>query len=185
MHAEISCSDELALFHQYRPLLFSIAYRMLSSVTHAEDVLQETFIRWQQAAKKDIQSPRSFLVTIVSRLCINHLQSARSQREEYVGQWLPEPVVTGRGYNLGELVDVDESLSMVFLVLLERLSPMQCAVFLLRDVFDYEYSEIARFLHQTEANCRQLFRRARQHVSENRPRFNTSVREQHELLRRF
>lgn len=185
MQTEMCSSDELALFHQYRPLLLSIAYRMLCSVTDAEDMLQEAFIRWQQAAKENIQSPRSFLVTIVSRLCINHLQSARSQREEYVGQWLPEPVVTGRGSNPGELVDVDESLSMAFLVLLERLSPMERAVFLLREVFDYEYSEIASFLHQTEANCRQLFRRARQHVSENRPRFDASIREQHELLRRF
>jgi RNA polymerase sigma-70 factor (ECF subfamily) len=181
----MSPPNDLAVFHQYRPLLFSIAYRMLGSVTDAEDILQETFLRWQQSPRDDLRSPRSFLVTITSRLCINYLQSARSRREEYVGQWLPEPIVTGSGSNPDELLAVDESLSMAFLVLLERLSPIERAVFLLREVFDYEYAEIAAFLNQTEANCRQILSRARQHVSQNKPRFETSGREQNELLRNF
>src|SRR3982074_3718776 len=111
----------LATFDQYRSLLFSIAYRMLGSVADAEDMLQETFIRWQQSAEEDIRSPRAFLVTIVSRLCINHLQSARVQREEYVGEWLAEPIVTDPGSDPFGMIKVDESLSMAFFILLERL----------------------------------------------------------------
>jgi RNA polymerase sigma-70 factor (ECF subfamily) len=175
----------LAAFDQYRSLLFSVAYRMLGSVADAEDMLQETFIRWQQAANDDIRSPRAFLVTIISRLCITHLQSARVQREEYVGQWLPEPIVTGPESDPLAVIRVDESLSMAFLVLLERLTPMERAVFLLREVFEYEYSEIATILGQSEGNCRQILRRARQHVSAMRPRFKASSQKQSDLLERF
>ena len=175
----------LATFDQYRSLLFSVAYRMLGSVADAEDMLQETFIRWQQAPDAEIRSPRAFLVTIISRLCINHLQSARVQREEYVGQWLPEPIITGPGSDPLEIIRVDESLSMAFLVMLERLSPVERAVFLLREVFEYEYSEIAAVLGQSEANCRQILSRAKQHVSAIRPRFKTSLREKSDLLERF
>jgi RNA polymerase sigma-70 factor (ECF subfamily) len=173
------------MFDQYRSLLFSVAYRMLGSVADAEDMLQETFIRWQQAPDDDIRSPRAFLVTIISRLCINHLQSARVQREEYVGQWLPEPIVTGPGSDPLAVIRVDESLSMAFLVLLERLTPVERAVFLLREVFEYEYSDIAAVLGQSEANCRQILRRARQHVSAMRPRFKASSQKQSDLLERF
>ncbi len=175
----------LATFDQYRSLLFSIAYRMLGSVADAEDMLQETFIRWQQSAEEEIRNPRAFLVTIVSRLCINHLQSARVQREEYVGQWLPEPIVTDSASNPFGMIKLDESLSMAFLVLLERLTPVERAVFLLREVFEYEYSEIAIILAQTEANCRQILHRARHHVSTVRPRFEVSEEQQNDLLRRF
>src|SRR6058998_3214266 len=158
---------------------------MTGTVVDAEDVLQDAFIRWQQAADDDIRSPRAFLVTIISRLCINHLQSARVQREEYVGQWLPEPLVTDSGNDPPGIIRVDESLSMAFLILLERLTPVERAVFLLREVFEYEYSEIAAVLDQSEANCRQILRRARQHVSAMRPRFKASARKQNELLERF
>jgi RNA polymerase sigma-70 factor (ECF subfamily) len=178
-------SIRLATFDQYRSLLFSIAYRMLGSVADAEDMLQETFIRWQQAANDNIDSPRAFLVTIVSRLCINHLQSARVQREEYVGQWLPEPIVTDPGSDPLAIIKIDESLSMAFLILLERLTPVERAVFLLREVFEYEYSEIAAVLGQNEVNCRQILRRARQHVSAMRPRFKVSSKKQNDLLQRF
>ena len=175
----------LAIFVQHRSLLFSIAYRMLGSVADAEDMLQDTFIRWQQAPDGEIRSSRAFLVTIISRLCINHLQSARVQREEYVGQWLPEPIVTGPGSDPLEIMRIDESLSMAFLVMLERLTPIERAVFLLREAFEYEYSEIAAVLGQGEANCRQIFSRAKQHVSAMRPRFQTSSRKQSDLLERF
>ena len=121
--------------------------------------------------EEEIRSPRAFLVTIVSRLCINHLQSARVQREEYVGQWLPEPIVTDPANDPLSIIRVDESLSMAFLVLMERLTPVERAVFLLREVFEYEYAEIAAILGQSEANCRQILRRSRQHVSALRPRF--------------
>ncbi|HYR45022.1 MAG TPA: sigma factor, partial [Terriglobia bacterium] len=117
--------SRLATFDQYRGLLFSIAYRMVGSVTDAEDMLQETFIRWQQASNGDIRSPKAFLITIISRLCINHLQSARVQREEYVGEWLPEPLVTDPGGDPLGILQADESLSMAFLVLLERLTPVE------------------------------------------------------------
>jgi RNA polymerase sigma-70 factor (ECF subfamily) len=177
--------DRNETFHQYRGLLFSIGYRMLGSVADAEDMLQESFIRWQTSSEEEIRSPRAYLVTIISRLCINHLQSARVQREEYVGQWLPEPLLTGPGSDPSETFRVDESLSMAFLVLLERLTPMERAVFLLREVFDYEYSEIADTLGQNEANCRQILRRARQHVAEVRPRFDASPQQRKQLLQQF
>jgi len=156
----------LASFDQYRSLLFSIAYRMLGSVADAEDMLQETFIRWQQAPEQEIRSPRAFLITIISRLCINHLQSARAQREQYVGQWLPEPIVTAPGSDPLENIRLDESLSMAFLLMLERLTPVERAVFVLRDVFEYEYPELATILGESEVNCRQILHRARQHVTD-------------------
>ncbi len=176
--------SRLATFEQYRGRLFSIAYRMLGSVADAEDILQEAFIRWQ-AAKDEIRSPRGLLVTMVTRLCINHLESARVRREEYVGEWLPEPLVTDPKNDPSQVLRIDESLSMAFLVLLERLTPIERAVFLLREIFEYEYSEIATILEQTEANCRQILRRARQHVAEARPRFRASPEERHNLLERF
>ncbi len=175
----------LATFEQYRGLLFSIAYRMLGSVADAEDMLQEAFIRWQRTSSDEIRSPRAFLVTIVTRLCINHLESARVRREEYVGEWLPEPLVTDPKSDPSHVLRVDESLSLAFLVLLERLTSIERAVFLLREIFEYEYSEIASILGQSEANCRQILRRARQHVSEARPRFRASSEERSNLLERF
>jgi RNA polymerase sigma-70 factor, ECF subfamily len=175
----------LATFDQYRSLLFSIAYRMLGSVSDAEDMLQETFLRWQQSREEDVRSPRAFLVTIVSRLCLNQLQSARVQREEYVGQWLPEPIVTDPASDPFGIIKVDESLSMAFLVLLERLTPIERAVFLLREVFEYEYAEVASILGQSETNCRQILHRARQHVTSMRPRFEASRRQQTDLFERF
>src|SRR5713101_3389755 len=177
-------SIRLATFDQYRGLLFSIAYRMLGSVADAEDMLQDTFIPWQQSAEGEIRSPRAFLVTIVSRLCINHLQSARVEHEEYVGQWLPEPVVTDPGSDPFGMIKVDESLSMAFLVLLERLTPVERAVFLLREVFEYEYSEVAKMVAQSEVNCRQILRRARQHVSAMRPRFEVPEPKRTDLFER-
>jgi RNA polymerase sigma-70 factor, ECF subfamily len=178
-------SVRLATFDQHRSLLFSVAYRMLGTVADAEDMLQETFIRWQQANEEEIRSPRAFLITIISRLCINHLQSARVRREEYVGQWLPEPIVTDPANDPLTIIRVDESLSMAFLILIERLTPVERAVFLLREVFEYEYAEIAAILGQSEVNCRQILRRSRQHVSAMRPRFEVSAQKKSELLERF
>jgi RNA polymerase sigma-70 factor, ECF subfamily len=185
--AEQPGSDEkrLATFDQHRGLLFSVAYRMLGSVADAEDMLQETFIRWQRASLKEIRSPQAFLVTIISRLCINYLDSARVEREEYVGEWLPEPLLTDSASDPFQLVKVDEFLSMAFLVLLERLTPVERAVFLLREVFSYEYAEIAKMVGQNETNCRQILRRARHHVGRVRQRFQASNREHRQLLERF
>jgi RNA polymerase sigma-70 factor, ECF subfamily len=182
---DAGASIRLATFDQYRSLLFSIAYRMIGSVADAEDMLQETFIRWQQSREENIESPRAFLVTIISRLCINHLQSARVRREEYVGEWLPEPIVTDPSSDPFGMIKVDESLSMAFLVLLERLTPIERAVFLLREVFEYEYSEVAKIVGQSEVNCRQILRRARQHVSAMRPRFDVPEPKRTDLFERF
>jgi RNA polymerase sigma-70 factor (ECF subfamily) len=183
--AETTKQVRLEAFNQHKSLLFSVAYRMLGSAADAEDLLQETFIRWQQAPEVEIESPRALLVTILTRLCINHLQSARVRREEYVGQWLPEPLVTAPTQNPLLSFEIDESLSLAFLLLLERLTPMERAILLLREAFDYEYSEIALLLEQSEPNCRQLLRRARQHIKEVRPRFDASRQQREELLRRF
>jgi RNA polymerase sigma-70 factor, ECF subfamily len=172
-------------FHRHRSLLFGIAYRMLGSAADAEDLLQETFIRWQGAPERDIESPRSFLVTILTRLCINHLQSARTKRELYAGQWLPEPLVTAPRQNPLISLEIDESLSFAFLLLLERLTPVERAVLVLHEVFDYQYREVATILEQSEASCRQILRRARLHIREDRVRFDTTPEQREELLRRF
>lgn len=158
---------------------------MLGSVADAEDQLQETFIRWQQMPEIEIESPKALLVTILTRLCINHLQSARVKREEYFGQWLPEPLVTATTQNPHISFEIDESLSVGFLLLLERLTPVERAVLVLREVFDYEYSEIASILAHSEPGCRQTLRRARQHIKESRARFEASMEQREELLRKF
>jgi len=177
--------ERLDSFNQNRPLLFAIAYRMLGSAADAEDILQETYIRWQQTSELDVDSPRALLVTILTRLAINHLQSARVKREEYFGNWLPEPLVTAPRQNPSMAFELDESLSLAFLLLLERLTPTERATLLLREVFDYEYSEIAGIIDQSETNCRQLLRRARQNIKEDRVRFDATQEQREELLRRF
>jgi RNA polymerase sigma-70 factor (ECF subfamily) len=183
--SDITTRDRLQSFSQHQPLLFAVAYRMLGSAADAEDLLQETFIRWQQMAQVEIESPRALLVTILTRLCINHLQSARVRREEYFGQWLPEPLVTAPSQSPDVSFEIDESLSLAFLLLLERLTPVERAVLVFREVFDYEYSQIASILGQSEPSCRQILRRARQHIKESRPRFDASMEQRPELLRRF
>ena len=164
-------SDDGEVFGEYRRLLFAIAYRMLGSVMDAEDAVQETFLRWQQVAKDTVVSPKAYLTTTVTRLCIDHLRSARVRREEYVGPWLPEPILAEPETDAEGRIALDESLSLAFLMLLERLDPIERAVFLLRDVFDYEYREIAEIVGKSEANCRQIVHRARQHVASERRRF--------------
>jgi RNA polymerase sigma-70 factor, ECF subfamily len=182
-HASTS-GQRLELFNAHRQRLFSIAYRMLGSAADAEDILQEAFIRWLQTSA-DVASPEAFLVTIVSRLCLNYLQSARVKREEYFGQWLPEPVLTAEAATPSPLNEMDDSLSMAFLVLLERLTPVERAVFLLREIFEYEYAEIAGIVEETPTNCRQILRRARHHLKGQRPRFDSSPKKHEELLERF
>jgi RNA polymerase sigma-70 factor, ECF subfamily len=178
-------NDHLEVFHGYRNLLFSIAYRMLSSRVDAEDMLQETFLRWQQVSETEIRDPRAFLVTVITRLCINQLHSARVRREQYFGQWLPEPLVSQTADESSALSNLNESLSIAFLMLLERLTPMERAVFLLREVFEYEYAEVAEMLERSEANCRQILKRARQHVAQDRMRFDASPQQRQKLLTQF
>ena len=177
--------DRLATFDRHRSLLFGIAYRMLGSVADAEDMLQETFIRWQRMFPDGIESPKAMLITITTRLCINHMQSARATREQYFGEWLPEPILTSPRGNPALSIEIDESLSIAFLLLLERLTPVERAALLLRDVFDYEYSELASILQQSEVNCRQILRRARQHIKAANKRFGASQEQRADLLRRF
>jgi RNA polymerase sigma-70 factor (ECF subfamily) len=156
-----------------------MAYRMLGSVMDAEDVVQEAYLRWQRAAREEeVRSPKSYLAAVVTRLCIDQLRSARARREEYVGPWLPEPLPTDRAL-------LDESLSMAFLVLLESLNPTERAVFLLREVFDYDYREISQLVDKSEENCRQIARRARQSVAARRPRFESSPEQEERLMGRF
>jgi RNA polymerase sigma-70 factor (ECF subfamily) len=175
----------LETYDEHRPYLFGIAYRMLGSVTDAEDILQEAFLRWHGTDMEPIESPRAWLSTVVTRLCINQLNSARVQRENYVGPWLPEPVVTNPADAIRDNGQLAESLSQAFLVLLESLRPTERAVFLLREVFDYDFDEIARIVGKSEANCRQLLARARQHVADKKPRFESSPAEAEGILNQF
>jgi RNA polymerase sigma-70 factor (ECF subfamily) len=171
-----------------RPLMFSIAYRMLGSVSDAEDVVQEASVRYQRAVDggEEIESPKAYVSAVVTRLAIDQLRSARVRRERYVGQWLPEPLLTDEGTeDPATHAEQADSLSMAFLLLLERLSPVERAVFLLHDVFAYGYDEIAPIVGKTQDNCRQLATRARQHVEAEKPRFEASRRERDELAARF
>ena len=173
---------------ELRPLLFSIAYRMLGSVADAEDVVQEAHLRYERAIADGavIESPKAYLSAVATRLAIDELRSARRRRENYSGQWLPEPLLTDDGDDDPALAaEQSDSLSMAFLLLLERLGPVERAVFLLHDVFGYEHREIAQIVDRSEANCRQLARRARRRVHEERPRFDTSRAERARLAERF
>jgi RNA polymerase sigma-70 factor (TIGR02957 family) len=172
---------------ELRPAAFSIAYRMLGSVSEAEDVVQEGLLRLHRALDggEDVRSPRAFLSTVVTRLAIDELRSARARRETYVGEWLPEPLLVSADEDPAKRAELADSLSLAFLVVLERLSPEQRAVFLLRDVFDYPYSEIAEIVGKSEPAVRQLAVRARAHVTEERPRFEASEERRRELAGRF
>jgi RNA polymerase sigma-70 factor (TIGR02957 family) len=174
-------------YEELRPRAFAIAYRMLGSVAEAEDVVQEAFLRLHRAEQdgERIESQRAYLSTVVTRLAIDQLRSARARRETYVGEWLPEPVVTDLHEDPARHAEVADSLSLAFLVLLESLSPEQRAVFLLREVFDYPYDQIAAIVGKSEANTRQLATRARRHVDEGRVRFDASREQREQLADRF
>ncbi|MGH3367137.1 MAG: RNA polymerase sigma-70 factor [Nocardioidaceae bacterium] len=179
-----------AEFESYRPLMFSIAYRMLGSISDAEDVVQDAFLRYQDALRTGTvpSSVKAYLSAVVTRLAIDELRSARVRREEYVGQWLPEPLLTdtrGAGADPAGAAERADSLSMAFLLVLERLSPVQRAVFLLHDVFSYPFDEIAEIVGKSEANCRQLATRARRHLEADKPRFEASREARSALATRF
>ena len=174
-------------FEQYRPLLFSIAYRMVGTVVSAEDIVQETFLRVNDKQEAEIRNPKAYLCQITTRLCLDHLKSAKTQRELYVGPWLPEPLLT----ESDDLVEPEkiigkmDSISMAFMLLMENLSPAERAVFLLKAVFDYSYADIAQILGKDQAACRQLFSRAKRHLSANRPRFEPDEKRHDDLLQSF
>ncbi|HEY1366161.1 MAG TPA: RNA polymerase sigma-70 factor [Gaiellaceae bacterium] len=180
-------TDREQLLDELRPASFAIAYRMLGSVSEAEDVVQEALLRVHRAldAGEQIASPRAFVATVTTRLAINELRSARARRERYVGEWLPEPIITDGVDDPARHAETADSLSVAMLVLLESLSPEQRAVLLLHDVFDYGYTEIAAIVGKSEDNVRQLGARARRHVEERRPRFQTTREQRDELARRF
>jgi len=176
-------------YEDLRPLLFSIAYRMVGSVAEAEDIVQESFLRYHRALLEnhaEIESPKAYLSAIATRLAIDHLRSARVRKESYVGEWLPEPLLTDESApDPAKHAEDADSLSMAFLLLLETLSPVERAVFLLHDVFDYDFGEIATIVGKSEDNTRQLAVRARRHIDEHKPRFEASREQREELAGRF
>jgi RNA polymerase sigma-70 factor (TIGR02957 family) len=180
-------TDRERLLDELRPVAFAIAYRMLGSVSEAEDVVQEALLRVHRAldAGERIASPRAFVATVSTRLAINELRSARARREHYVGEWLPEPIITDSTDDPARHAEMADSLSLAMLVLLESLSAEQRAVLLLHDVFDYGYPDIAAILDKSDDNVRQLATRARRHVEQRRPRFQTTREQRDELARRF
>lgn len=178
-------TDVAARYDELRRLMFSIAYRMLGSVAEAEDITQEAFLRMHRDTT-GARSPEAYAATVTTRLAIDHLRSARVRRERYVGSWLPEPLVTTGGeFDPAARAEMADSLSLAFLAVLERLSPVQRAVFLLREVFEYGYDEIALIVGKTPQNCRQILVRARAHVEEARPRFAVTPQQRDLLVERF
>jgi RNA polymerase sigma-70 factor (ECF subfamily) len=175
-------------FESYRPYLFSIAYRMLGSAMDGEDMVQETYLRYQGTPPETIRSLKAYLTTILTRLCMDQLQLVRRKRELYVGPWLPEPILTAptpASEDPAERIDREESISLAFLALLEQLQPFERAVFLLREVFAYEFAEIATMLDKSEVACRRSFSRAKKHLSEHRPRFPASPETHRQMLTWF
>jgi len=175
-------------FESYRTYLFAIAYRMLGSAMDAEDMVQETYLRYSTTPPETITSLKAFLTTIITRLCMDQLHLARRKREVYPGPWLPEPIITTttlESINPEERVDREESISLAFLMLLEQLQPLERAVFLLREIFDYDYAEIATFLGKSEVTCRQWFSRAKKHLADHRPRFTAPPETQRQMLTGF
>jgi len=177
---------DLGLAHDdLRPLMFSVAYRMLGSVAEAEDIVQEAFLRLQGTDLASVRSPDAFATTVTTRLAIDALRSARRRRERYVGPWLPEPLVPERADDPALRIELDESVSLAVLTLMETLNPVERAVFVLRETLDYDYSAIAEIVERTEANCRQLFARARARLDEGRPRFEVDAARRDELAATF
>ena len=180
--------NRVETFETYRPYLFAIAYRMLGSAMDAEDMVQETYLRYQTAPADTIRSLKAFLTTILTRLCMDQLQLARRKRELYIGPWLPEPirtVETPEAASPEKRIETEESISLAFLVLLEQLQPFERAVFLLREVFEYEFVEIAVMLEKSEAACRRSFSRSKQHLIDQRPRFPRAPEIHQQLLTNF
>jgi len=177
--------NQVAVFAEHRPLLMSIAYRMLGSRADAEDAVQETFLRWQATNPGEVKSAKAFLATVVTRLCLDQFKSARAMREVYVGPWLPEPLPPGGLAEPDNKVELAESLTMAFLVVLESLSPLERAAFLLHEVFDYDYGETAEMIGKSETNCRQLIHRAKEHIASRHRRFDPTQEESTRVTAQF
>ncbi|MEE1812854.1 RNA polymerase sigma-70 factor [Streptomyces sp. BE133] len=176
------------IFEDHRPVLTGVAYRMLGRIADAEDVVQEAWLRWSSASREEVREPRAFLVRIITRLAIDRLRQVQSRREAYVGPWLPEPLVTDFGPTVPDAAEqavLADSVSVAMLVVLESLSPLERAVFVLREAFGFPYAEIAATLDRTEAAVRQLAGRARHHVEERKPRYDVDPARRRDLTERF
>jgi RNA polymerase sigma-70 factor, ECF subfamily len=173
------------IFNEHRPRLFGIAYRMLGSRADVEDVLQETYLRWMESNPSALRSVEGWLVTVLTRLCIDRLRSAKTEREAYTGTWLPEPLVTPGPLSPDRTVELASDISIAFLTVLERLAPEERAAFLLHEVFDFDYSEISKIIGKNQAACRQIVRRAKHRVREDRPRFSVNREAHGQLLEKF
>lgn len=176
--------DSINQFEQFRPLLFSIAYRMLANVDDAEDIVQETCLRWMESSDRVIESPKAYFTKIITRLCIDRLRSAKVQRESYIGPWLPEPLAPAEK-SPAALAETADSISLAFLTVLEVLNPKERAVYLLKQVFDYPHQEIGPIVGTSEENCRQLFRRAKKQLVDKRPRFRAGAKQHEAILSAF
>jgi RNA polymerase sigma-70 factor (ECF subfamily) len=173
------------IFNEHRPRLFGIAYRMLGSRADVEDVLQETYLRWMESNPSELRSVEGWLVTVLTRLCIDRLRSAKTEREAYTGTWLPEPLVTPGPLSPDRTVELASDISIAFLTVLERLAPEERAAFLLHEVFDFDYFEISKIIGKNQAACRQIVRRAKHRVREDRPRFSVNREAHGQLLEKF
>src|SRR5215470_15396941 len=186
MDESLRKGNQAEAFEQYRVLLFSIAYRMTGSVSDAEDLVQETYLHYQARISEEIVSLKAYLTTILTHLALDYLKSARVAREQYMGTWLPEPILTSEDAGVPQAVlEQQEALSLAFFRLFETLSPPERAVFLLHEVFDYPFSEIGGMLSKSPAHCRQIFHRARQALQDKRARFEPEPQHQRQLLLRF
>jgi len=176
---------DLLAFNQHRPRLLSIAYRMLGSRSDAEDILQDAYLRWHQADIAGIDNQEAWLVTVVTRLCIDKLRVLKTERENYIGPWIPEPIVLDETDTPERVALLAGEISQAFLMLLERLAPEERAAFLLREIFEFDYDEIARVIAKSEASCRQIVHRAKERVQTQRPRFQVAPDAHRKLLERF
>jgi RNA polymerase sigma-70 factor, ECF subfamily len=186
VYAVIESMDASAdIFRRHRARLFGIAYRMLGSRAEAEDILQETYIRWIESDTSELRSTEAWLATVVTRLCIDRLRSAKTEREAYTGPWLPEPLVSSGPLSPDRTLELASDISIAFLTVLERLAPEERAAFLLHEVFDFDYSEISQIIGKNQVACRQIVHRAKRRVQEERPRFSVSRDAHSELLQKF
>jgi len=181
----MNLQERAGTFDRLRPRLRVHAYRMLGSLSEAEDAVQETYIRWHQAAAAEVRSPEAWLITALTRICIDQLRAARARRETYIGSWLPEPLLTEADAGGADLVEFAADLSMALLMVLERLTPVERAAFLLHDVFEHDYAAVAAAIGKSEAACRQILHRARERVQADRPRFAVAPEQRARLLDRF
>jgi RNA polymerase sigma-70 factor, ECF subfamily len=174
-----------AVFEEHRPMLSRLAYRMLGSLPDADDIVQDAYLRWSMEDRAAVRSPRAYLSSIVTRLCIDRRQSIEERKKNYIGPWLPDPVVESGGSDPARRLETAESVSMALLLILESLSPVERAAYLLKRVFDYDYDEIAQILGKSEVNCRQLVSRAEERIHQRRPRFDARPEEAERLTSAF